>query len=167
MNNEITEPQQINLNVPLLRKTVEWAESQWELEQKGQFSEWFQQAWVCFPSHAQNTCGTAYCMAGYIGQMNNPAFVRADAIQPNLLSEIDLTLYPAFEALKQRMADYPGYEIHVADYAAILLGFEGYTHMEEVCDAHGIRDLFSGGNGIHEVREIAVAMAKTFAHETL
>jgi hypothetical protein len=53
----------LNPDVPLLRKLVEWVEEQDKLppEQK----EWNQGEWI----DRFAVCGTAYCSAGYIGQM--------------------------------------------------------------------------------------------------
>jgi len=70
-----TEPPTVN--VPLLRKAVEWVEAQIELDGWGQ---WDQTAWVTPEGERIDLydlevgCGTAYCVAGYIGQLLNPAY---------------------------------------------------------------------------------------------
>jgi len=48
-------------NIPLLRKTLEWAEEQWEVKKRGHASEWNQMIWV-----RKSGCGTACCIFGKI-----------------------------------------------------------------------------------------------------
>jgi hypothetical protein len=50
-------------NLPLLRKAVEWAES--EARKPEAESEWFQGWFVSRGEHVSRSCETAYCIAGY------------------------------------------------------------------------------------------------------
>lgn len=52
------------VNVPLLRKAMEWAEV--EATKPAEESQWNQLAYL---SGTQRRCGTAYCVAGYVGQL--------------------------------------------------------------------------------------------------
>lgn len=56
------------LNVPLLRKAVEWVEAE---SQRGPESEWVQAHWY---SEKKSSCGTAYCVAGYVAQLDGARF---------------------------------------------------------------------------------------------
>lgn len=55
------------VNIPLLRKVVEWAEAE---HAKGKnhagfpLGEWYQGHWVTWSA---SPCGTSYCIAGYVG----------------------------------------------------------------------------------------------------
>lgn len=61
------------VNIPLLRKAVEWVEQQDALPKEKR--EWLQEYYVVvedlriFDLHHKVGCGTAYCVAGYIGAM--------------------------------------------------------------------------------------------------
>jgi hypothetical protein len=78
-----------SVNIPLLRKAVEWAEASAAAED----GEWHQGAWVHFNQvvaeqlgavviagsrHAIEKCGTAYCIAGYVGQLVDPAYEKSE-----------------------------------------------------------------------------------------
>lgn len=52
------------VNVPLLRKTVEWATDQWRKAQRGEASEWTQKFY--FVKRQRLDCGTACCIAGKV-----------------------------------------------------------------------------------------------------
>ena len=59
----MTEP---TVNIPLLRKAVEWAEA--EAAMPSRISRWNQGAWVINPVEIQRdeACGTCYCIAGFV-----------------------------------------------------------------------------------------------------
>jgi len=126
------------VNVPLLRKAVEWVES--EVAKPWEIREWDQEDWVSdshrdpeFRQYAESKdlnikaahCGTAYCVAGYIAQLHNPVFE------------------------KNEMALIDGNRVHSSDYAARLLGLDDQQ-------AHR---LFYGGNSAERVREVAEELA--------
>lgn len=69
------------VNIPLLRKAVEWAEAE---AAKGEMSAWDQTTFV----ETRALCGTAYCIAGYIGQMLDPAFVASAWSGEDLVSDV-------------------------------------------------------------------------------
>lgn len=48
------------VNVPLLRKVVEWAEAEAENARRGSLSQWYQGDYIM-----ETGCGTAYCIAGW------------------------------------------------------------------------------------------------------
>lgn len=57
-------PKPPGVDVPRLRKTVEWAYEQWQRAERGEPSEWNQGTWIdqrMFP-----TCSTVCCIAGKI-----------------------------------------------------------------------------------------------------
>lgn len=67
-----------DLNIPLLRKAVEWVEEQDKLDIK--VREWMQNIVIVPESvristygHEQG-CGTAYCVAGYVAQLTDERF---------------------------------------------------------------------------------------------
>jgi hypothetical protein len=126
------EPQ---VNVPLLRKVYEWAETQSQLPATER--DWFQASWLLAPYYNArrkygpnvalamsqeelNKCGSAFCIAGYTCEING-------------------------------VIDADSYDIHqtttgekVWDYARQQLGL---TEEES-------EELFSGGNDINNVRRI-------------
>jgi len=61
-------------NLPLLRKTLEWAEA--EAEQPRELSEWYQGSWI-----TKRGCGTACCIAGKVAIDNGAVSLdQIDAI---------------------------------------------------------------------------------------
>ena len=57
-----------DVNIPLLRKCVEWAEAEaMKLDQRE--SQWEQGAWVRMAEDIGRNCGTCYCIAGYVTLM--------------------------------------------------------------------------------------------------
>lgn len=72
------------VNIPLLRKAVEWVEA--EAKRPATERQWYQKNWVTPESRKilddqsalVNHCGTAYCVAGYVGQLVDPAFINSD-----------------------------------------------------------------------------------------
>lgn len=66
-----------NVNVPLLRKAVEWVEA--EAAKPPEVRDWYQAAWVnnwnsVDAATGVHTCGTTYCVAGYVGQLVDPVY---------------------------------------------------------------------------------------------
>lgn len=134
-----------DVNIPLLRKAVEWVEEQAALPEID--CQWNQARWTTPPSiragdliyqvegdvshtalkQIVNHCGTAYCVAGYIGQMLDERFVDEDRI-------FDETT---------------GSFIHVADFAAEALGINGGEASL----------LFDALNGPADVRNVAESIA--------
>jgi hypothetical protein len=55
------------LDVPLLRKAVEWV--QVEAAKPASEREWHQGLWRAFGWEVGVTCGTTYCVAGYIAEV--------------------------------------------------------------------------------------------------
>jgi len=119
------------VNVPLLRKAVEWVEEQVELDGWGQ---WDQSAWLVtedFRIHEldhEPGCGTAYCVAGYVGQLVNPAYLE--------------------DAWGGTVVGAPGAR-HVSDVAREALGL---TPMQADM-------LFESTNGVDRIRELAEGFA--------
>lgn len=82
---------ELTVNVPLLRKALEWVEYQASLPLIDR--EWRQEGFITLPENiaammlkftpvyegtkleqVANHCGTAYCVAGYVGQLLEPAY---------------------------------------------------------------------------------------------
>lgn len=125
----------MSVNVPLLRKAVEWAEAE---ASKPGGGHWCQATWkldldasqenaVHIASLAQ--CGTAFCIAGWV------------AAQELGEDRVDYNGFVHYE---------DGTVEHVADFAADALGIAAVEDAD---------DLFAGGNSIERVREVAEAIA--------
>lgn len=103
------------VNIPLLRKAVEWVEQ--EAAKPAIDREWFQGAWVSTPEDLAHEladglarsvdvyavsealephCGTAFCLAGYVGQMLDARYAAVDTVDG----------------------------VHVSDFAAVALGVD-------------------------------------------
>jgi hypothetical protein len=129
------------VNVPLLRKGVEWVEA--EAEKPFIDSQWYQGSWVTNTElraaqliydvplrdytnekiqHVADHCGTAYCLAGYVGQLLDERYVGTAK---------------------------PEDAIHVADFATDALGLTN-----EEADR-----LFFSGNTAADIRTIAEQIA--------
>lgn len=67
------------INVPLLRKTLDWAHEEWQKHLRGEISEWQQGTWMINTAdlyehsekvyaafRAGQACGTACCIAGKV-----------------------------------------------------------------------------------------------------
>lgn len=126
------------VNIPLLRKAVEWAEAE---AAKTEDCHWYQGSWAQdatnfrilredFPQRYGNlaTCGTAYCIAGHVA-----ASIAGE-------ENIDLC---------QFMVNVEGNEVAIPDFAKEQLGLG---------DRQADR-LFNGGNSIEDVRRIAEQIA--------
>jgi hypothetical protein len=55
------------LDVPLLRKAVEWVQA--EAQKPPRESEWYQGEWRAKGIEVGRTCGTVYCVAGYVAEV--------------------------------------------------------------------------------------------------
>lgn len=80
----------LTVDVPLLRKAVEWVEEQDQLDQAKR--QWMQDI-VILPEHQRVKynkhevgCGTAYCVAGYIAQLVDERFQTTAQVVPARLS---------------------------------------------------------------------------------
>ena len=120
-----------DVNVPLLRKAVEWVET--EATKPIATREWYQRSWrrsdgsmvLNEEDEYVSHCGTAYCVAGYVGQMLQPQF------QHSQWAELD------------------GKSVHVADFASEALGLTGDESER----------LFHYDNTAQDVRRIAEKIA--------
>lgn len=119
------------LNVQLLEEAVAWAEEQASLDPM--LSRWRQAEWVTLDWSEDPECGTAYCIAGYVGQLTELQYRRGGwAVAPASLAHI----VPGHAR---------GSGLHVSRYARHALGL---TERESEV-------LFSGGNSIEDIRRIA------------
>jgi hypothetical protein len=130
------------VNIPLLRKAVEWVEFQASLPEIDR--EWYQARYIAPPdimamslievssdttsreyrqqlSALTNHCGTAYCVAGYVGQLASDDYKHTDQAG----------------------------DVHVAEFARQELGL---TNEES-------QRLFAGENDAAAVRRIAESIA--------
>lgn len=118
------------VNIPLLRKAVEWVEQQDSLPEEKR--EWMQSTYVARESYRVNIlrhktgCGTAYCVAGYIGAMVDPRFDIVDWAEQT-----------------------DGSQVHVSDVAQKSLG---------LTDSQA-GQLFYYGNGSRQIRTLAEKFA--------
>ena len=142
------------VNIPLLRKAVEWAEA--EAKKPLLEREWDQSGWMRSPKHRARdylmdkahrtgnfaeltdegiqelaqTCGTSYCIAGYICHLAGLTFTGDNS------------------SMFYRVIDANGVERNVSEVAAELLGNPDDTGL-----------LFDAGNSIERVRVIAEEIA--------
>lgn len=117
------------LNVPLLRKAVEWVERQAELPERKR--TWYQNYWRMTRSfhpgwfeEQGRDCGTVMCVAGYVCDVSG---VQWDDATPDVTGDGDW--------VEQRARDLLGIDPVDAD------------------------DLFNGGNNANDIREIAERIA--------
>lgn len=124
------------VNVPLLRKAVEWAEAEWAkgTDEDGRLvGDWYQGEWVVTAEERDGyetlaaSCDTAYCIAGYVGVL---------ALGPD-----------AFD--RSWWFDEDEGVTHVSEVAQRALGLTTFE-----ADA-----LFKGSNTIEDVRRIAEGIA--------
>lgn len=165
--NEHTTP---NVDVPKLRKVVEWARVQDALEQRGKDSEWYQSSWVshahenicenpacwdCEEARKRARCGTRYCLAGYVAHLDGVM----ETFQLQRGAQV-LTLE----------SEYTKDGEHVSGYAARALGLEDarcmcdvpYTQCQDGCRETGVEvshRLFQGYNVLEDVENIASDLA--------
>lgn len=133
------------VNVPLLRKAVEWAEA--EAAKPRELCEWYQGSWRMDPAQAggnfydedadeayskSTDCGTCFCIAGYAASIT---------LQPGETLEDDtIRLDGQLQAF-------------VYDRAAEVLGIQSGP----MSNRH--IGLFNGSNSIEDVRRIAEELA--------
>lgn len=121
------------LNVPLLRKAVEWVEEQAALPEEQ--SEWYQGTWRVDGEMLDRSCGTAYCMAGYIGQLLDERYRESQTVDG----------------------------MHVADFAGEALGLERPGPGEMLAGVgsmgHAFQPLFHASNTVEDIRRIAERLA--------
>lgn len=94
------------VNIPLLRKAVEWVEA--EAAKPPELCEWEQRLWNIPPdtddiygqhlrANRAPECGTTYCVAGYIGQLVDPRYaetVEVDGVHIEEVAGAALGLQP-------------------------------------------------------------------------
>lgn len=132
---ETDHPQGLELNLPLLRKVVEWAEAEAAKPDETKCG-WFQDAWAVTDHEIgrQTECGTCFCIAGYAAY---------------------LTLKPGEYLHNGDEIWFDGEMItSVADRAVIELGTEGYPNGD-----YKEGYLFSAYNSIERVRQLAEQIA--------
>jgi hypothetical protein len=120
------------VNIPLLRKAVEWAEA--EAAKPEALCEWNQGAWVALPeemSFKSPDCGTCYCVAGHIVASLGYTHPVKDEFSDRMINPVTKGHVDPFERAQKEL---------------------GITRDQ----AHS---LFSGGNDIEQVRQIAEAIA--------
>lgn len=66
------------VNIPLLRKAVEWVET--EAMKPVEESAWYQPGIVTSGDRIRRSCGTAYCVAGYMAMVETGQDRPDDAI---------------------------------------------------------------------------------------
>lgn len=137
------------VNIPLLRKAVEWAEA--EAARPFEVTEWLQTSWVTTPltrakglaerdydygspewmAEAERLlpeCGTAYCIAGFVAQSIDSAYASSHV---------------------------PNDKMHVAEFAAKALGIDPPECNWGPQEGH----LFHTTNTVADVRRIAEDIA--------
>jgi hypothetical protein len=132
--------EEVTVNVPLLRKTLDWAYGEWQKAQRGEISEWFQNHWmidtldiaprdinVSAAVRSGAACGTSCCIAGKVAY--------------------DAGWRPAYSYGSSYAAhpDKPGEKRLIRDVAEKLLGLNGWDST----------DLFRGSNTIYDLYETA------------
>lgn len=128
--------EQREVNIPLLRKAVEWVEYQAALPESQ--CEWYQGAWIMRQNGWYNEatqqwenaeCGTAYCVAGYVAQLVDERFKDS-----------------------QWITESDGTKAHSSRVAAEALGLpEGRSY--------DVPQLFAATNTAEDVRRIAEEIA--------
>lgn len=63
------------VNIPLLRKAVEWAEAE-AVKPDGEFCAWRQGEW-----RTDMKCGTVYCIAGFVAQTVDQRYATANTVE--------------------------------------------------------------------------------------
>jgi hypothetical protein len=117
---------ELELDVPLLRKAVEWVQT--EAKRPVKESEWCQGEWRVFGRDMGRTCDTVYCVAGYVATVVGTKWVDYPSR--------DGSLYAGFFDSDDRSASV---------IARKALGL----------DADEARALFHGNNSAKRVLEIA------------
>lgn len=128
-----------NLNIPLLRKGVEWVEEQEALPVMTR--QWMQDMWVTSEEDrvacltGETGCGTAYCLAGWVAMQKYPELAEIDFAWVN------------------------GKYLRSSDVAAEELGLPGYGVAPEQYETSCLHKLFSPHNTAADIRRIAEELA--------
>ena len=77
-------------NLPLLRTAVEWAES--EASKPEGDSEWYQAWFSILGQDIDRTCGTAYCIAGYVAHQAGGHNISIGAIDGDETGSVAMDL---------------------------------------------------------------------------
>lgn len=88
----------MSVNIPLLRKAVEWAEAEAAKPDQTQ-CEWYQRQWVIPAADIGRACGTCYCIAGYVALVSG---IEVDCMAEEnaaALLGINPRLHNSFEGL--------------------------------------------------------------------
>lgn len=115
------------IDVPLLRKAVEWVEA--EAQKEWRDREWIQGSWFMVRESDTGFCGTACCVAGWVAMQDE---------------SVTMEVGPYGEPT-DRVTTSGGHTMHVAEYARDRLGLEEWE-----ADV-----LFSGANDAEDIRHLA------------
>jgi hypothetical protein len=145
----------MTVNEDLLVKAYKWAKREDSLAKRGFVSQWDQGNWVLPDAVAAQAtegkkerddvgCGTAFCIAGFVGAQLDRRYASEASVEFSLeeCPQCEGTgMYrPEFETV-----DTPcDHAVHVSEFAQIKLGL-GYWESER---------LFSGGNDIDDIKNV-------------
>jgi hypothetical protein len=99
------------VNIPLLRKAVEWAEA--EAAKPRAECQWYQRFWVTPAVCVGRDCGTCFCIAGYVGQALDARYADGDWVD----------------------------DVHVSEFACEALGLDGGAMELLFCGVNTIKDV--------------------------
>lgn len=107
------------VNVPLLRKAVEWVREQAALPRRQ--SAWYQGNWAIAGEELGRECGTAYCVAGYVAQLSGEVVTMGGS-------------WP-------RLVDDDGQDLAISEYAQAQLGLVTDEADALFAAANGLEDV--------------------------
>lgn len=86
------------VNLPLLRKGVEWVIAQDQLPLS--IREWNQEFWRVSGDEINRECGTAYCLAGYVCEVSNVTWMTTsdDVMDAHLVNVNGDVVYASDQA---------------------------------------------------------------------
>lgn len=92
-------------NLPLLRKVVEWAAA--EAKKPAVDSEWYQEYYTTAGTLLERSCGTAYCIAGWVTRQVGGHIITPLAIDGDYeaTAAMDLLGISAMDAWGNEMID--------------------------------------------------------------
>lgn len=122
------------LDVALLRKAVDWVDEQDKLPLRQ--CEWAQGSW-----RTPRSCGTAYCVAGYIAEISGADWVSEDPDHPH------------YDDLKAEPGETGAY---LTEHGLITSVHSRALALLGINNAHG---LFSAENNAQEIRQMAEEIA--------